>query len=187
MLINEILKKIRFSSSADRIGPDMPFSHWRLYFTGSMTQLCKRKFRSFGEGSEFRPGAYAVGCSRIMIGKRVIIRPGTMLFGESASLSESIIIEDNVMLGCGVHIYINNHAFDRVDIPIIDQDYYPDESVRLMDGCWVGANSILLPGVTIGRNSVIGAGSIVTRSVPNGVIAVGSPAKIIREIDQPKK
>ncbi|SDM88086.1 transferase hexapeptide (six repeat-containing protein) [Daejeonella rubra] len=182
MLITEIINKVRYSKIADRIGPDMPFSHWRLYFRSSMLNLCRKKFLRFAEGAEFRPGAYAVGCSRIELGKRVIIRPGTMLFGESEALFRSIIIEDDVMLGCGVHVYINNHKFDDKNISIIDQGYYPDEPVWLKEGCWIGANSILLPGVTIGKNSVIGAGSIVTKSIPDGVIAVGSPARVIRNI-----
>jgi acetyltransferase-like isoleucine patch superfamily enzyme len=109
-----------------------------------------------------------------------------MLFGESATLEKSIIIDDNVMLGSGVHIYINNHKFENSNIPIIDQGYYPDAAVWLKEGCWIGANSILLPGVTIGRNSVVGACSVVLKSIPDGVIAVGSPARVVRKVGEPK-
>ncbi len=105
-----------------------------------------------------------------------------MFFGESETLVDSIVVEDDVMIGSGVHIYINNHRFDRMDIPLIDQGYYPDAPVILKKGCWVGANSILLPGVTIGENAVVGAGSVVTRSIGDGVVAVGSPAREIRRI-----
>ena len=106
-----------------------------------------------------------------------------MLFGETNDpMDVSITIEDDVMMGSGVHIYVNNHKFDQKDIPLIDQGYYPDQPVVLKNGCWIGANAIILPGVIIGRNSVIGAGSIVTKSVPDGVVAVGSPAKIIKYI-----
>ncbi|TDO77436.1 acetyltransferase-like isoleucine patch superfamily enzyme [Flavobacterium chryseum] len=182
MLIIDIINKIKYNLGADRIGPDLPFTHWRLYYKKQMLSLCKKKFKHFSDTADFRPGAYAVGCSKIKIGNRVVVRPGVMLFGESESLETSIIIEDNVMMGCGVHIYINNHKFDQPDIPLIDQGYYPDEAVILKNGCWIGANSILLPGITIGNNSVIGAGSIVTKSIPDGVVAVGSPAKIIKKI-----
>jgi len=183
MLIVDIYKKIKFCLNADRIGPDIPFTHWMLHYQSKMLGLCKKKFRKFSDTAQFRAGAYAVGCSKIEIGNRVIIRPGCMLFGETNDpMDVSITIEDDVMMGSGVHIYVNNHKFDRKDIPLIDQGYYPDLPVILKNGCWVGANSIILPGVTIGRNSVIGAGSIVTKSVPDGVVAVGSPAKIIKYI-----
>lgn len=183
MLIIEILKKITFNLKAKRIGPDIPFTHWMLYYKTTMYKLCKKKFYYFADNAEMRPGAYAVGCDKIYIGSRVVIRPGTMLFGETITdLKKSIIIEDEVMMGCGVHIYVNNHKYTNVDIPLIDQGYFPDEPVILKKGCWVGANVIILPGVVIGENSVIGAGSVVTKSVPKNVIAVGSPAKVIKTL-----
>jgi acetyltransferase-like isoleucine patch superfamily enzyme len=145
-----------------------------------------KKFQYFSKTSVIRPGAYIVGCSKIRIGSRVIIRPGCMFFGESETLQTSITIEEDVMLGAGVHIYINNHKFDSMDLPIIDQGYYPDTSVVLKNGCWIGANAIILPGVEVGKNAVIGAGSVVTKSIPDGALAVGSPAKIIRYISSDK-
>lgn len=182
MLIIRIIKKIRYDFRADRIGPDLPFTHWRLYFRKEMQVFCKKKFKRFPKTADFRPGAYAVGCSQIQIGERVVIRPGVKMFGESDILKTSINIEDDVMMGCGVHFYVNNHKFDRLDIPLIDQGYYPPKMIVLKQGCWIGANSILLPGVTVGKNSVVGAGSIVTKSIPDGVVAAGNPAKIIRKI-----
>jgi acetyltransferase-like isoleucine patch superfamily enzyme len=183
MLINEIIKKIRYNIKADRIGPDMPFTNWRLHFHSTMIKLCKKKFLSFDDSADFRSGAYAVGCSKIKIGKRVVIRPNTMLFGDTYEpLNISITIGDDVMLGAGVHIYVNNHRFDHVHTSFIDQGYYPDEAVIIGKGCWIGANAIILPGVEIGENTVVGAGTIVTRSLPAGVVAVGNPAKVIREI-----
>lgn len=183
MLITEIYRKVKFCLNTDRIGPDIPFTHWMLHIKSKMLQLCKKKFRKFDHTAEFRAGAYAVGCSKIEIGARVIIRPGCMLFGETLDdIDASIQIEDDVMLGSGVHIYVSNHRFDRTDIPLIDQGYYPDKPVLLQTGCWIGANSVILPGVTIGKNTVIGAGSIVTKSIPDGVVAAGNPARIIKHI-----
>ncbi len=180
MLIIDIYKKIKFCIKTDRIGPDIPFTHWKLHFQNEMLKLCKKKFRKFADSAQFRAGAYAVGCSQIEIGSRVIIRPGTMLFGETIMpMQTSIRIEDDVMIGAGVHIYVNNHRFDRIDIPLIDQGYYPDEGVILEKGCWIGANAIILPGVTIGKNAVVGAGAIVTKSVEDCVVVVGNPAKAI--------
>lgn len=181
MLLKEIYKKILFCNSADRIGPDMPFSHWKLHFKSSMLKLCKSKFKFFDDSADFRAGAYAVHCSNISIGKSVVIRPTTMMFADEFA---QIIIEDNVMMGAGVHFYVNNHKFERRDMPLINQGYYPSEDIIVKNGAWIGANAILLPGVTIGKNSVVGAGSIVTKSLPDYCIAVGAPAKIIKSIKE---
>ncbi len=180
VLLKEIYKKIVFCHKADRIGPDMPFSHWKLHFKSSMQKLCRRKFKRFAEGADFRAGAYAVHCSNISIGKNVVVRPSTMMFADEFA---QITIEDNVMMGAGVHFYVNNHKFDRRDIPLIDQGYYPSADIVIKNGAWIGANSIILPGVVIGLNSVIGAGSVVTKSIPDYSIAVGNPAKVIRVIE----
>lgn len=179
MLLQEILKKIKFCKTADRIGPDMPFTHWRLHFKTTMFALCNDKFKYFGEGADFRAGAYAVHCSNISVGKNVVIRPLTMLFADEYA---QIVIEDNVMMGAGVHFYVNNHKFDRRDIPLIEQGYYPSKGIVIKDGAWIGANSILLPGVTIGRNAVVGAGSVVTKDVPDFAIAAGTPCRVIKYI-----
>jgi carbonic anhydrase/acetyltransferase-like protein (isoleucine patch superfamily) len=184
MIITEIFKKVKYCIKADRIGPDIPFTNWRLHFHSKMLRLCKKKFLSFDDSAEFRHGAYAVGCSKIKIGKRVIIRPQTMLFGDTYEpLDVSISIADDVMIGAGVHIYVNNHRFDRKDISLIDQGYYSDEPVVIKKGAWIGANSIILPGVTVGENAVIGAGAIVTKSIPAYSVAVGNPARVIKKID----
>jgi acetyltransferase-like isoleucine patch superfamily enzyme len=182
MLAVDLYNKIKFDLKADRIGPDIPFTHWKLYFQKSMMKLCKKKFQYFANTAQVRPGSYFVGCSKIRIGERVIIRPGCRFFGESSTLESSIVIEDNVMLGSAVSIYINNHRFDQLDIPFIDQGHYPAEAVILKKGCWIGANAVLLPGVTVGENTVIGAGSIVTKSIPANVVAAGNPAKVIKNI-----
>jgi acetyltransferase-like isoleucine patch superfamily enzyme len=185
MLINELIHKYRFSKNADRIGPDILFTHWKLHFKSSMLKLCKKKFKFFSDNAQFRPGAYATGCSKIYIGNRVVIRPHVMLFGETlVDMEYSIHIEDDVLIGSGVHIYVNNHKFSNPNIPIIDQGYYPDKQVILKKGCWIGANVTILPGVTIGENSVIGAGSIVSRSIPAGVVAVGNPCRVIKRVDE---
>ena len=178
-----LINKIKYSYNADRIGPDLPFTHWKLYFRESMLKLCKKKFQYFSDTAEVRAGAYIVGCSQIRIGERVIIRPNSMFFGEtSIDMKTSIEIEDDVMMGPGVQIHVNNHKFEKRNIPLIEQGYYPDESVLLKKGCWIGANAIILKGVTIGENAVVGAGSIVTRSVDDYNVVAGNPAKVIKTI-----
>jgi acetyltransferase-like isoleucine patch superfamily enzyme len=180
MLISEIFKKIMFSNKTDRIGPDIPFTHWMLHYKSTMHRLCKSKFHSFGDNSDFRAGAYAIYCSNIILGNNVVIRPNTMLFADKFA---SITIEDDVMLGSGVHCYVNNHKFDSLSIPIIEQGYYPSDNILIKSGSWIGANVIILPGIVIGKNSVVGAGSVVTKSIPDGVVFAGVPAKLIKVIN----
>ena len=185
IVISEFIIRCKFWINADRIGPDMPLTYWMLFYKSSMNSLCQNKFKLFGSNSEFRPGSYAETCSKISIGSNVVIRPGSFLFADPSSNGGGIIIEDKVLIGSGVHIYTNNHSFADTCVPIFDQGYPPsteNDSVHLLIGCWIGAGSIILPGVTVGRNSVIGAGSVVTKSIPDFVVAVGNPAKVTRSL-----
>jgi galactoside O-acetyltransferase len=59
--------------------------------------------------------------------------------------------------------------------------------VRIGRNCWLGAGVIVMPGVTIGDNTVIGAGSVVTKDIPSGVVAVGNPCKVLREVGEHDK
>lgn len=180
----ELGERYRFWSTTDRIGPDIPLTHWRLHFPGLMEKLCRQKFRVFGEKAVFRHGAYALGCSKISIGARVIIRPGTMLVAGTphhvpGEEEGEIIIEDDAMLASGVQIYTNTHKFYDTTRPINQQGFAPPRNVIIRRGAWVGANAIILPGVEIGRNAVIAAGAVVRRSAPNGAVVMGNPGKII--------
>lgn len=167
--------------NTDRIGPDVFLTHFLLHFKPTAKWLCNKKFMRFGKGASFRPYAYAVCTSRISIGDNVIIRPGTMLYaGENDP--GSIIIENDVLIGSGVHIYCDNHYFEDISKPISAQGYRQTSNVTIKKGSWVGACAIILPGVTIGENSVVGAGAVVTRSIPDRVVAAGNPARVIRQI-----
>ena len=82
MFLSEFSQRIHFWQEADPIGPDIPYTHWRLHFKSTMLKLCKEKFQYFDDTADFRPGAYAVCCSKISLGKRVVIRPSSMLFDD---------------------------------------------------------------------------------------------------------
>ena len=140
-----------------------------------MRALCVSKFKHFGAEAEFRPGAYAIFCSQISLGRRVVVRPGSMLFADGQA---QIVIEDDVLMGSGVHIYVGNHRFSG-EGPIIDQGRGISEPVRLNRGCWIGAGSIILKGVTIGENAVVGAGSVVRQSVAPHTVVAGNPAQVV--------
>jgi acetyltransferase-like isoleucine patch superfamily enzyme len=179
-----MLKKINFWISTRRIGPDIPLTHWMLYSKQLGAWLARRKLKNFGDQSEIRPHAYLVECAHISIGDRVIIRPGSKFFAVSHPTGlGDITIEDNVLIGSDVHIYVSNHKFSDPDADIYFQGHSLPEPVRIERGAWIGAKAIILPGVSIGRNAVIGAGSVVTKSVPARSVVVGNPAKPIHDIE----
>ena len=178
-----MLKRLWWFWTTDRLGPDVPLTHCLLYFPRTAAWICRKKFRSFGTGAGFRPHAIAICPSRINIGNNVVIRPWSLL---AADLTESgsITIEENVALGYGIHMIVNNHRFDLIDRPIKDQGYYPSKDIRVCCGSWIGDNAIILPGVTVGKNAVVGAGSIVTKDVEPYTVVAGNPARILKRIEQ---
>jgi len=107
-----------------------------------------------------------------------------MLFAGVSHRDGALIeIQDYVLIGSGVHIYTSNHRFSDRSREIYFQGHNSAEKVTIRTGAWIGAGSILLPGVEVGCNSVIGAGSIVTKNIPDFCIAVGNPAKVIKIMD----
>ncbi len=92
-----------------------------------------------------------------------------------------IYIGSNTMIGPNVTIATAGHPI----LPELrEQAYQFNAPVHIGKNCWLGAGVIVLPGVTIGDNSVIGAGSVVTKDIPENVIAVGNPCRILREIGE---
>ena len=174
-----MFKRIRFWLTEPRIGPDMPLTHWMLQFPSLGGWLARRKFRNFGANSEVRPYSFIVRTDRIDIGERVVLRPQTTIM---ASDLASIIIGDDVLIGAGVHLYASNHRFDRDDLLISAQGHSPVEDLVIEDDVWIGANAIILPGVCIGRHSVVAAGSVVTKSVPSRTLWAGVPARKIKDL-----
>ncbi|WP_203831343.1 sugar O-acetyltransferase [Actinoplanes palleronii] len=95
-----------------------------------------------------------------------------------------ITIGDHVLFGPRVGIYTSNHAIDAAERAAGACYAKP---VTIGDNVWVGGGVTINPGVSIGAGSIIGSGSVVTRSVPSGVIAVGTPARVLREITDADK
>jgi acetyltransferase-like isoleucine patch superfamily enzyme len=85
---------------------------------------------------------------------------------------------------CSDRCYIGDcyHGYDEKDVAIIDQYLFSPGPIRIGDGSWLGIGVAVLPGVTIGRNCIIGANAVVKTDVPDHHIAAGNPARIVREI-----
>ncbi|PLK44031.1 DapH/DapD/GlmU-related protein [Emticicia sp. TH156] len=124
---------------------------------------------------------------------KIEVRNGAVLrIGNSVGLTlttiichEQITIEDNVNIGVGVHVFDTdfhslNHEFRRDSK--LDRENKKTKPILIKNDVFIGAHSIILKGVTIGENSVIGAGSVVTKSIPANVIAAGNPCRVIREL-----
>ena len=95
-----------------------------------------------------------------------------------------IYIGDKVMIGPNVTIITAAHPTEP-DLRAQGLQYNKD--VHIGENVWIGANAVILPGVHIGKNSVIGAGSVVTKDIPDNVVAVGNPCRILRETANSKR
>jgi acetyltransferase-like isoleucine patch superfamily enzyme len=117
--------------------------------------------------------------SRIIIGDNVTATERLQI----ASCAE-VIIGNDVMFASNVHINDSLHGFRRTDLPYKYQPLQGIAPIRIGQGCWIGQNVVILPGVEVGELSIIGANSVVTRNVPARAIATGSPARVIKEWDE---
>ncbi|NIF31117.1 N-acetyltransferase [Enterobacter sp. Cy-643] len=105
----------------------------------------------------------------VIIGNNVTVKSGVYIW-------DGTRIEDNVFIGpC---VVFTNDKFPRSKI---HTDKYPE--IRIKRNASIGANATILPGITIGENSMVGAGAVVTKDVPDNVVVVGNPAKIIKKLD----
>ena len=92
-----------------------------------------------------------------------------------------IYIDDKVMFGPNVTIATANHP---IEPGLREKAMQYNKPVHICENVWVGAGTVIVPGVTIGKNSVIGAGSVVTKDIPENVVAVGNPCRVLREIGE---
>jgi maltose O-acetyltransferase len=90
-----------------------------------------------------------------------------------------VVIGDNVMIGPNVGIYTAGHP---LPYEIRNQEYEFALPINIGDNVWIGGNVVINPGITIGNNSVIGSGSIVTKNIPADVVAAGNPCRVLRNI-----
>lgn len=119
------------------------------------------------------------GHHNIFIGNDVFLVDSLINAGENEG---KVIIEDFVFFGHGVKILARGHNYYLLDNQ--RQHSVIEKPIHIKKGAWIASGSIVLGGVTIGENAVVGAGSIVTYDVPNNAVVTGNPAKIIKYIDR---
>ena len=130
-----------------------------------------------GEGTYIESPFYAnFGGRHVHLGKYVYAN-----FGATFVDDTHIYIGDYTMMGPNVVIATAGHP---VDPDLRRQGLQYNLPVRIGSNCWLGAGVIVLPGVTIGDNTVVGAGSVVTKDLPSGVVAVGNPCRILRPVGE---
>ena len=110
------------------------------------------------------------GAEKIVIGRAAYINRATMI-----DASERVEIGEHAMIGPFCYVTDHDHKIGTADELV-------SEPTRIGAGCWLGAHVTVLKGVSIGDGSVVGAGSVVTKSLPENVVAVGNPARVLREI-----
>ena len=165
-------------------------------------ELYKRLINRYNRTSVFAVGRRKRLLKRIMadIGQNVWIEPPfhSNFGGKHTHIGNNVYANFNLTLVDDTHIYIGDNTMIGPNVALVTAGHpvlpelrmhqlqynFP---VRIGKNCWLGANVTVLPGVTIGDNTVIGAGSVVTRDIPSNVVAFGVPCKVSREISDRDK
>ena len=139
--------------------------------------LLKEMFAEIGEGCYVEPPLHSNwGGKHVHFGKNIYANFNLTLVDDT-----HIYVGDYTMFGPNVTVAAAGHPI----LPELrSQGYQYNAPVRIGRNCWIGAGAIIVPGVTIGDNAVIGAGSVVTKDIPSGVVAVGNPCRVLREINE---
>ena len=144
------------------------------------TEMLKNMFAEIGEDCYIEPPLHANWAGKnVHFGKGVYANFNLTLVDDT-----HIYVGDYTMLGPNVVLATAGHPI----LPELRPDAYQfNLPIHIGKNCWLGAGVIVLPGITIGDNSVIGAGSIVTKDIPANVVAVGNPCRVLREINDHDK
>lgn len=152
------------------------FNMTRPSDTEKREEMLKNMFAEIGENCYIEPPLHANWGGRFVhFGKNVYANFGLTMVDDT-----EIFVGDGTMFGPNVILATAGHPI----LPVLrEKQYQFNMSIHIGKNCWLGAGAVVLPGVTIGDNSVIGAGSVVTKDIPAGVVAVGNPCKVLREIN----
>ena len=137
--------------------------------------MLKEMFAEIGEGCYIEPPLHSnMGGHHVHFGKNVYANYNLTLVDDT-----HIYVGDCTMFGPNVTIATAGHPIDPT---LRERGLQYNMPVRIGRNCWLGAGVIVMPGVTIGDNTVIGAGSVVTKDIPSGVVAVGNPCRVLRQV-----
>ena len=140
-------------------------------------EMLKDIMGTYGDGLYIIPPVYANwGLKNVHVGKNVVFNFSCRFVDDA-----DITIGDNTMLGPGVCISTAEHPLSP---ELRRNGLQYNKPVHIEDNVWIGSGAVILAGVTIGRNAVIGAGSVVTKDIPADSLALGIPAKVIRSITE---
>ncbi len=129
---------------------------------------------AFGEGSEIRPPFHCDYGYQIRVGARTFVNFGLVALDVAA-----IDIGDDVQIGPNVQLLTPVHPLEA---EARRQKWESAEPIAIGHNVWLGGGAVVLPGVTIGDETVVGAGAVVTRDLPSRVLAVGNPARVVRPL-----
>ena len=143
-------------------------------------EMLKKLFSEVGENCVIESPYFANwGGHHVHLGANVYANAGLKLVDDT-----HIYIGDYTMLGPNVTIATAGHP---IDPELRKRGLQYNLPVHIGRNCWLGAGVIVMPGITIGDNTVIGAGSVVTKDIPSGVVAVGNPCKVLRQVGEHDK
>lgn len=146
--------------------------------------ILQKLFGKIGENVHLDIDFHCEYGKHIFVGNQVVINMNCTFVDNNI-----IEIGNNVLIASNVQLYTATHSTKVHERIMNDEEIKTGICktyalpIKICDGAWIGGGSIVLPGVTIGKNSVIGAGSVVTRSIPNNCVAVGNPCRVIKYID----
>ncbi len=155
------------------------FNHTRPTEMDKRREIMTRLFAEVGDDCYIEPPLHANWGIHTHLGKSVYANFNLTLVDDT-----HIYIGDHVMIGPNVTIATAGHPIEPDLRRKVAQFNIP---VTIGNNVWIGANSVILPGVSVGENSVIGAGSVVTKDIPPNVVAVGNPCRVLREINDRDK
>lgn len=140
-------------------------------------ELLSKMFAEIGEGCYIEPPFHANwGGRHVHFGKNIYANFNLTLVDDT-----HIYVGDGTMFGPNVTVASAGHPI----LPSLRKRAYQfNMPVHIGKNCWLGAGVLVMPGVSIGNNSVIGAGSVVTKDIPENVVAVGNPCRVLREIGE---
>ena len=143
-------------------------------------KLMKEMFAEIGEGCYIEPPLHSnFGAAHCHFGNYIYANFNLTMVDDT-----HIYVGDYTMIGPNVTIATAGHPI----LPKLrEKAYQYNASVHIGKNCWLGAGVIVLPGITIGDNTVVGAGSIVTKDLPANVVAVGNPCRVLRQINERDK